>query len=124
MFPQDFAKQEEVLMEVNEMLKDYLSPVGSGESKGWNFGQNFFNAEVIARIQRIPTVKYVLDAEISWRRVTPINENDADLLLEETDLQEVNKMLMLPADGLVCSLRHDIKLTTLEDYTKEGKAAS
>lgn len=123
--PQDFAKQEEVLMEVNEMLKDYLSPVGSGgESKGWKFGQSFFNAEVIARIQRIPTVKYVLDAEISWRRVTPINENDADLLLEETDLEKVDKMLMLPADGLICSLRHDIKLTTLEDYTKEGKAAS
>ena len=73
-------------------------------------------------IQKIPSVKYVLDTDMSWRIVTPMNETMDDFGGKDSELQPLNKMLPIPAQGLVCSLRHEIIVTTMEDYVHGGAA--
>lgn len=124
--PQDFAKDADVVTEVNDKLNRFLCPlkddsVEDENAQGWEFGRNVFSAEIISLIQKIPSVKYVLDTEIFWRIVTPTNETGDDLDDKEPELQQLNKMLALPTEGLVCSLRHEITVTTMDDYVSGGK---
>ena len=79
-----------------------------------------FNAEIVSLIQKIPSVKYVLDTQVEWRSVSPLNETADDLGSKDMELKPVDKMLILPADGLVCSLRHEITVTSMEDYVNGG----
>ncbi|MBR6088672.1 MAG: putative baseplate assembly protein [Anaerolineaceae bacterium] len=123
--PQDFANDAEVATEVTEKLNRYLSPlkdesVDDEDALGWEFGRNVFTAEIISLIQKIPSVKYVLDTQVEWRAVSPTNEALDDFGSKDVDLQLVDKMLVLPPDGLVCSLRHEISVTSMEDYVNGG----
>ena len=123
--PQDFANDADVATEVTEALNRFLCPlkdesVDDENATGWDFGRNVFNAEIVSLIQKIPSVKYVLDTDVSWRSVTPMNETTDDLAGNDGVLQPVDKMLVLPEEGLVCSLRHEITVTTMEDYVSGG----
>ena len=122
---QDFASDADVSTEVTEVLNRYLCPlkdkiVDDENSQGWEFGRNVFNAEIVSLIQKIPSVKYVLDTQVEWRSVSPLNETADDLGSKDMELKPVDKMLILPADGLVCSLRHEITVTSMEDYVNGG----
>ena len=124
---QDFANDADVVTEVTETLNRYLCPlkdetIDDEYSQGWEFGRNVFSAEIISLIQKVPSVKYVLDNEIEWRVVTPINETNDDLVGNDGELQPLKKMLTIPPDGLVCSLRHEINVTTMEEYVSGGNA--
>ncbi len=123
--PQDFAKDADVVTEVTETLNRFLCPLKDEENEnenaqGWEFGRNVFSAEIVSLIQKIPTVKYVLDTDIEWRMVSPINETADELNMSESDLRKLDKMLPLPPDGLACSLVHEITVTTMEEYIKNG----
>lgn len=132
--PYEFAKEADVITEVDTALRRFLSPLDQvgdnpmpdteGKGKGWPFGRSVFVAEIISLIQKIPTVKYVLETDVSWRRVVPINEDPENQTKQKEELQSVDKMLLLPKNGLVCSLLHEIQLTTLEDFAKKGNSAS
>ena len=122
--PQDFANDADVATEVTEVLNRYLCPlkdesVDDENARGWEFGRTVFPAEIVSLIQKIPNVKYVLDTEVGWRLVTPMNETEEDFGGQDI-VQPVNKMLTLPPEGLVCSLRHEITVTTMEDYVSGG----
>lgn len=122
---QEFASEADVVKEVTEALARFLCPLKSETvddetSQGWPFGRNVFSAEVVSLIQKIPTVKYVLDTDIYWRAVSPMNEIGDEFNGEDGILQPVNKMLAIPPDGLVCSLRHEITVTTMEEYVSGG----
>ena len=124
---QEFANDADVGTEVTEALSRFLSPLKDNEvddemSRGWEFGRSVFNAEIVSLIQKIPSVKYVLDTEVQWRPVSPLNESIDDLGSKDIDLKPVNRMLVLPPDGLVCSLRHEIMVTTMEDYVHGGES--
>ncbi len=126
--PQEYANEADVVTEVTEALNRWLCPLKDDEvddeyARGWEFGRNVFTAEIISLIQKIPTVKYVLDAEVSWRKVVPTNEEEGDLGASDAALKPLDKMLVIPADGLVCSLKHEIVPTTMEDYVKSGDAS-
>ena len=122
--PQEYSRQDEVLQKVNKELQRYLTPLAMDESQpmlrtdekwsGWQFGRDLFTAEVTSLIQQIPSVKYVLDVEISSRPVVPVEEGS--YLDEKPDLPltPVDKVLPIPADGLVCSLEHEIELVSIE----------
>ena len=127
--PQEFAKDADAATEVNDTLNRFLSPlkdedVDDENSRGWEFGRNVFAAEIVSLIQKVPSVKYVLDTEIKWRPVSPINETTEDLGSGNTNLRPLDKMLAMPPDGLVCSLTHDIQVTTMEDYVRNNGASS
>ncbi|MBQ6519580.1 MAG: putative baseplate assembly protein [Anaerolineaceae bacterium] len=124
---QEFANDADVGTEVTDALSRFLSPlkdttVDDEMSRGWEFGRNVFNAEIVSLIQKIPSVKYVLDTEVQWRPVSPLNESLDDLESKDIDLKPIDKMLVLPPDGLVCSLLHEITVTTMEDYVHGGDA--
>ncbi len=125
---QDFASDADVTTEVTERLNRFLSPLKDYTaedelSRGWEFGRNVFAAEIVSLIQKSPSVKYVLDTEIDWRQVSPMNETQDDLNAKDMDLRKMEKMLVLPSDGLVCSLNHEVVVTTMDEYVKSGASS-
>jgi len=69
--------------------------------EGWPFGRSLFLAEVMSLIQQVSSVKYVLDVEVVSRQI--ILGEEANLFDEsgEKQLSVVEKVLHLPADGVV-----------------------
>ncbi len=125
---QDFASDADVVTEVTESLNRFLCPlkdetVNDENANGWEFGRNVFSAEIVSLIQKCLNVKYVLETEIEWRQVSPINESADDFNSKDIDLQKLDKMLPIPADGLVCSLNHEVIVTTMDAYVKGGKSS-
>ena len=130
--PQDFIQTSDALARVNEELRRFLSPIRfderapllqSGESwDGWPFGRDLFLAEVISLIQQVPTVKFVLDVEVSYREVVPVEERSIFEDSSEAPLKPVDKILRIPPDGLVCSLEHEIEATNIETAYEKDQA--
>ncbi len=131
--PREFIKAQEAISAVQNALQKYLSPFDSlvpnspeKSLKGWEFGRSLLKAEVISVIQQIPEVKYVIDASVLWRSVVPVEEkfSEDDAELRDKELQPIDKILSIPADGLICSLNHEIEVTSLEDAAKESETKS
>lgn len=130
--PQDFIQPSEALARVNEELRRFLSPIRLDERApllqpgeawdGWPFGRDLFLAEVISLIQQVPTVKFVLDVEVSYRDVVPIEERSIFEDDEAAPLKPVEKILRIPPDGLVCSLEHEIEATSMEMAYGKGQS--
>jgi len=129
--PQDFIQPSEALARVNEELQRFLSPIRLDERPpllqpgeawdGWPFGRDLFLAEVISLIQQVPTVKFVLDVEVSYRDIVPIEERSIFEDDEAAPLKPVEKILRIPPDGLVCSLEHEIEATSMETAYGKGQ---
>ena len=125
---QDFAGDADAVTEVTEALNRFLCPLRDEEAddenaSGWEFGRNVFSAEIVSLIQKCVNVKYVLDTEILWRQVSPMNESGDDFGSKDVELQKLDKMLPLPPDGLVCSLNHEVVVTTMDAYVKGGASS-
>lgn len=124
--PQDFISPDVVIRRVEEELTRYLSPLRMDEKQpllvpqgeawnGWPFGRNLFLAEVISLIQQVPSVKYVMDVEISTRQISPGERTTWADEPDQKQLSVVEKVLHLPEDGLLVSLNHDILTVHLDD---------
>ncbi len=125
---QDFAGDSDVVIEVTEALNRFLCPLKDEKSddenaQGWEFGRNVFSAEIVSLIQKCTNVKYVLETEIEWRQVNPMNESMDDLNARDMDLRKLDKMLSIPSDGLACSLNHEVIVTTMDEYVKSGASS-
>lgn len=128
--PQDFISPSEVALKVNEELKRYLTPLPMDGRQpllqphetweGWPFGRDLFAAEAISLIQQVPSVKFVLDVEISYRVIVPIEEKSIFEEISAAPLTAVDKVLRIPPDGLICSLEHEIETTTIETAYEKG----
>ncbi len=122
--PQDFVPASEAQLQVQEALRRFLSPLRLDERapllqpnetwEGWQFGRDLLTAEVISLIQQVPGVKFVLDVEIGYRDVVPIEERSIFEEDEKAPLKTIDKILHMPPDGLVCSLEHEIEVTSIE----------
>jgi predicted phage baseplate assembly protein len=128
--PEDFHQPAHVQQRVIEELNRYLTPLVMDDKKpilqmtekweGWPFGRDLFLAEVISLIQQVPQVKYVLDVSVTSRSVVPIEEKK---LFDDTPAPElfpVDKVLLVPEDGLICSLDHEIEIISVQDMYKKG----
>ena len=82
--------------------------------------QGFIAAEIISLIQQIPQVQYVLDVEILYRRVMPVEENPAFDTVQNPELSKLDKVLIIPDDGLICSLDHEIEIVNIQDLYQKG----
>jgi predicted phage baseplate assembly protein len=128
--PQDYFQPAEVQQRVLDELKRYITPLVMDDQTlllktddkwdGWPFGRDLFVAEIISLIQQIPLVKYVLEVKVLYRTIVPIEET---WLYDETptpDLSPVENVLMVPDDGLLCSLDHEIEIVNIQDVYKKG----
>ncbi len=128
--PHDFIPPTEVARQVNEELQRYLAPLVFDDKQpvlqigekweGWPFGRDLFTAEVISLIQQVPTVKYVLDVEVSSRPIVPVEESNNTEEVAEVPLTPVDKVLQLPDDGLLLSLTHEIECVDITIAYKKG----
>jgi predicted phage baseplate assembly protein len=131
----DYSQPVNVVNRVNESLKNFLSPlVFSAEATpsdvmdenwdGWPFGRPLFISEIYSLVQKVPGVKHVLDVQLAWRPVIPAKENQPIAVPEgvspngyvppERQLRLADqKKIDIPADALVCSLEHDVKIAEL-----------
>jgi len=131
--PHDFVHPAEVAQRVSAELRRYLSPLPLDESpplmregekwEGWEFGRDLFAAEVISLIQQVPSVKYVVDVEVSSRPVIPTEEDSMFDDHPVADLTPVEKVLQIPKDGLICSLDHEIETLSVQDMYQEAETA-
>ncbi len=117
--PQPFSNPAEVQQRVRRELERYLTPLpldapplnqATAAWQGWPFGKALFAAEIIALIQQIPEVQYVMDVQLAYRPVLPLEENTPFGEEAPRPLQTVATVLRLPPDGLLCSLEHEIEL--------------
>jgi len=131
--PQDFVHPAEVAQRVKAELRRYLSPLPLDEKppllkagekwEGWEFGRDLFTAEVISLIQQVPSVKYVVDVEVSSRPVIPAEEDSMFDDTPEAALTPFEKVLQIPKDGLICSLDHEIETLSVQDMYQEAETA-
>lgn len=126
----DYSNPGTVLTRVQHHLANFLNPLvpfpdveerdqlqDSGWG-GWPFGKSLFSAEIYSLVQRVPGVKYVIDADIFSRSVTPKTEsNDPDEKPPVLPLEE--KVLWVPENALVCSLDHEVTVVDLTDIQRE-----
>jgi predicted phage baseplate assembly protein len=125
---EDYFQPGEVQKRVAEELQRYLSPLPLDDEKpllaagenwsGWPFGRDLFTAEVISLIQQVPQVKYVLDVEVLYRPIVPVEERVLFDDQPEPGLTPVARVLLVPPDGLLCSLEHEIETVSVQDMYK------
>lgn len=132
----EYSQPGAVQTRVIESLKDFISPLAAEgiysvasdimgpDWEGWPFGRALFVSEVYSLIQKISGVKHVLDVQLSWRSVVPAKEKVPSAAQEGEENQPAGpsaaplrvvdqKKLDIPADALLCSLEHEVKITEL-----------
>ena len=67
-----------------------------------------------------PAQLYLL--EVFSRIQTDEELLDIKKLISDYYAKKMDKMLVIPPEGLVCSLRHEITVTTMDDYVRGGTA--
>jgi len=98
-----------------EQPDDLLGP----DWDGWPFGRSLFIAELFSLIQRVPGVKHVLDVHLAQRPVVPSQERRQFVEAGETTALEPalkpidGRRLDVPADTVLVSLAHSVKLAEL-----------
>lgn len=128
--PQDYVQDAEVENQVRTEIQRYLSPLALDDQTpafqhgerwdGWQFGRDLYKAEVIALIQQVPSVKYVLDVEVTSRSVVPVEERSFYENLVEIPMTSVDQLLQIPDDTLICSLDHTIEVVSISEIYKKG----
>lgn len=134
---EEFMRAEVVMGRVAEVLRQYLTPLAMpGDSMlpeglvepnwaGWPFGRSLYVAELYSVVQQVPGVKHVLDVQMRQRPIVPSKEapplGQLDRFADNAagagngpELALVTgKVLMVPADTLICSLDHEVELVEL-----------
>ena len=128
--PGEQSDPETVLERVTDALNNFITPLAIAENpeqeddligpnwEGWPFGRDLYIAEIFSLIQRVPGVKHVLDVKLSQRAVNPVEEqapnSDEDREEIEKELTGVGrKVVRVPADTLLCSIGHEVKIADL-----------
>lgn len=136
----DYHSPRAVMAQAETSLQEFISPlkltselgtrsdVMGPDWEGWPFGRALFVSEIYALLQKVPGVKHVLDVQLSWRPVVPAKEKPPRIKAEAEEEEEdktaqepaektlttvLTKKLDIPADAILCSLDHEIKLTEL-----------
>jgi len=133
----EYSPPEVVSARVVGGLRSFISPLAIGQDgqpqsdiigpdwEGWPFGRSLFVSEIYSLIQKIQGVKHVLDVRLSRRAVIPAKEKlpgtqegaeeqGQEPAQGETALTVVEqKKIDIPADTLLCSLEHEIKIVEL-----------
>ena len=131
----EYHSPETVRQRVVEALQSYITPLAlnrpgaNGHSQpddlmghdwdGWPFGRSLFVSELFSLVQRVPGVKHVLDVQMAQRKVTPSQERRqvaeaADVPAVIPELKPIEgRRLDVPADGVLVSLGHVVKLAEL-----------
>jgi predicted phage baseplate assembly protein len=134
----EYSRPDVVSARVIDGLQALISPLAIGvggeqasdvmgpDWEGWPFGRPLFVSEIYSLVQKIPGVKHVLDVRLSRRPVVPAREPAPRELpdgIEPADQETPpgqaalavvdQKRVDIPADTLLCSLDHEIKIVQL-----------
>jgi predicted phage baseplate assembly protein len=127
----EYHSPDSVRQRVVEALQRFITPLAlerPGEQPddllgadwdGWPFGRSLFIAELFSLIQRVPGVKHVLDVHLAQRPVVPSQERRQLVEAGETTALEPalkpidGRRLDVPADTVLVSLAHSVKLAEL-----------
>ncbi len=133
----DHTPAEIACARVVDALRAYIAPLPPLQGRvlvpdpeederwsGWPFGKSLYVAELYALIQRVRGVRHVLEVSIESRPLDLARERTntgvsdeltaGDTRAEPPPLTRVTgTMLVVPPDGLLCSLDHDIEAVTL-----------
>jgi predicted phage baseplate assembly protein len=122
--PQDYLNPLEVTEKVIQEINRYITPLPLDEGNplvmpdeqwnGWPFGRDLFIGEIMSLVQQIPEVKYVMDLEMYSRELVPVEENTL-FDDEPKPVTPVERVLKVPADGLLCSLDHEVIVADLQE---------
>jgi hypothetical protein len=64
----------------------------------------------------------VLEVSVLSRPVVPVEEGKSLEDRPTPELTPVDKVLLVPDDGLICSLEHEIEIISVEDMYKTSAA--
>lgn len=127
----EYHDPDAVRLRVVEALQRFITPLAlerPGEQRddllgpdwdGWPFGRSLFVSELFSLVQRVPGVKHVLDVHLAQRPVLPSQERRqmgeaTDVPAAEPELRPVaGRRLDVPADTLLVSLGHGVKLAEI-----------
>ncbi|MGC9400745.1 MAG: putative baseplate assembly protein [Anaerolineae bacterium] len=122
---------ETVRARVAERLHRFITPLALGDEEalsemtgtawqGWPFGRDLYVSELFSLIQQVPGVQHVLDVQLAYRDVVPVEEPDPDAEAAEASGETPEALtplegrrLAVPDDTLLCSLTHTVKVVTL-----------
>ncbi|MBC8162440.1 MAG: putative baseplate assembly protein [Roseiflexaceae bacterium] len=94
----DPALKTEVQQLAEQALYRYLNPyVGGPQGMGWEFGRDLHVSELLSLLQRVPNVEFIDTVQIEV--IEPGSNAKA---------QRVDRRLVVPPHGLICSDRHQI----------------
>lgn len=128
----EYSDPTAVAQRVDQHLRNFLNPLMAFPEveardqllengwNGWPFGKDLFAAEIFALIQRVPGVRYVLDAALETRTV----ERDTAAINEETSAllaPLAERVLWIPHDSLVLSLDHEINMVPLSQVLESNR---
>ncbi len=122
----DMLAVEVVRTRVTRALRNFLSPLALEGSdvalneieeawEGWPFGRSLYLSDIHSLIQKVSGVRHVQDVRLYQRQVIPAREvSPADQAETATPvyapLGNVDRVLHLDADMLICSLAHQINV--------------
>ncbi len=99
--PSTFANPEEVENAISARLYQYLNPIiGGPEGKGWPFGRDLVQSDIIAALQDINGIDFIRSIELYWIQYLP-----------EGDINREGPLPVIETvqHGLIASYRHDVR---------------
>ncbi len=124
--PAEYSDPQAVRSRVLRLLRRFLTPLSLEDAavpdrteaehrespfgphwEGWPFGRDLYLSELYSLVHQVPGVKHIWEIKL-WRRpVIPAQEAEQPgqppVLVEE-------RMIPVPADTLLCSLDHEVKM--------------
>ena len=124
--PAEYSDPEAVRARVLRTLNRFLAPLDLGNGaaaapveagqraespfgqhwEGWPFGQDLYLSELYSLLHQVPGVKHIWEVRLWQCPITP-----GQAAVRDRDLIPVEgRLVPLPADALICSLDHEIKM--------------
>jgi predicted phage baseplate assembly protein len=132
----DYSRPDAVQTKVRDALRNFISPLALGATsqgvaitdpaeadgrqsndwQGWPFGRNLYVSELYSLIAAVPGVKHVREVQLGQRFVTPSKEAppiDGRPVEQEAIVMSEKRLIVVPPDGILCSLEHVVNIVTL-----------
>lgn len=99
----DHADAEQVKDAAIKRLFEFINPITGGfDGKGWQFGRDLHNSDLIAALQNVPGIDFIRSVELF-----PVTFRDGN-----ANYGAVEQVIETVAHGVVASYRHDIRTDT------------
>ena len=128
----EYSRPETVRTRVMARLNRFIAPLALGDEEifsemtghaweGWPFGRDLYVSELFSLIQQVPGVQHVLDVQLTYRPVVPVEEvalgvkppEEQESAAEAALMPLEGRRLVVPDDTVLCSLAHTVEVVQL-----------